>query len=71
MRKTKTFKQEYNYFKVGAKITSTSESRCPLEYGVIYTVVEMLEPSYAGDEAVCFVEGHKYGVTTEYFKEVE
>jgi hypothetical protein len=71
MRKTKTFDKEYNYFEVGTKITSTSERRCPLEYGVIYIVTEMREPIFPEDDAICFVEGHKFGVSTTYFKEVE
>lgn len=70
MRRTKTFEKTYKYFEPGTLITPTS-NRCPLEYGKIYTVIECSEPMDCMDEAIVFVEGHQYGVRTEYLTEVE
>ena len=37
----------------------------------VYRVTKCHEPMYAEDEAICFVEGHRYGVSTEYLRIVE
>lgn len=70
MRRKKTFTVEYNYFEPGTRVTPTS-GRCPLDIGVVYVVTKCLESRDAGDEAVCFVQGRKTGVSTTYLREVE
>jgi hypothetical protein len=69
MRRSKTFTVEYNYFEPGTRITPTS-NRCPLERGV-YVVTKCIEPRDAQDEAVCFVQGRKTGISTTYLREVD
>ena len=61
---TKTVTFEYKVFYVGERIRPTSTSST-LEDG-IYIVTEYCEPIYNGDEAVVFVQGHQYGIGTEY-----
>lgn len=68
MRRIKEFTVEYNYFEPGSKITPTSR-RCPLEMGRVYVVEKCIEPRYAVDGCIVFVEGHKYGIDTEYLRE--
>ncbi|GMU26239.1 MAG: hypothetical protein AMXMBFR16_11440 [Candidatus Uhrbacteria bacterium] len=68
MKRAKTFVVEFNFFTPGTLVTPTSP-RCPLESGKVYTVTKCVEPLCYGDEAVVFVEGHEYGVSTEYLRE--
>lgn len=70
MKLSKTFKVEFNYFEPGTRVTPTS-SRCPLTMGQVYTVTKCIEPRFYADEAVCFVEGRKTGLSTTYLREVE
>ena len=69
MRKTRTFEQTYNAFEVGTLVRPSSP-RCSLPTDV-YRVISMHPPLYAGDEAICFVEGVATGVSTEYLMEVK
>lgn len=69
MKRKKTFEVEYNYFEPGTLVRPTSP-RCPLYTG-IYKVTKMYEPIDVTDEAICFVDGHSYGISTVYLEEVE
>ena len=69
MKRRKTFEVEFEFFDVGAKVVATSP-RCPLDMGKVYTVTKCVEPLCYGDSAVVFVEGHAYGVSTEYVREL-
>jgi hypothetical protein len=68
-RRTRTFEVSYNYFDQGTVVTPTS-TRCPLAIGQNYVITECHEPMFADDKAICFVEGHKTGITTEYLRAV-
>lgn len=70
MKRTKTFEYTYNYFAPGTLVRPTSP-RCSLEDGMAYKVTRCIEPMYAGDKCVIFVEGRKTGVSTEYLTEVD
>lgn len=70
MRQVKTFSVEYNWFAPGTVVTPTS-NRSPLERGHHYTVTKCLEPKFAGDECVVFVEGREQGVSTNYLKAID
>ena len=63
MIKTKTFTETitYYHFPVGTKVCAKPECAY-LEPNQVYTVVEMHEPCYAGDEALLFVDGVKHGI---------
>ncbi len=69
MKMTKTFTVEYEFFTVGAKVVPTSP-RCPLSMGKVYTVTKCIEPLCYGDDAIVFVEGHEFGVSTTYLREM-
>lgn len=69
MKRTKVFEVEYKYFEPGTMVKPTS-NRCSLSEG-IYEIISCTEPLYASDEAICFVKGHKYGISTEYLEEVK
>lgn len=68
-RRTKTFEVSYNFFEPGTLVTPTS-TRCVLNVEQAYRITECHEPMYAEDEAICFVEGHRCGVSTEYLRTV-
>jgi hypothetical protein len=67
MQRTKTFTVTYNYFEPGDLVTPTS-TRCPLDPGV-YKVEMCFKPAYPGDECIVHIEGHQYGVSSEYLRE--
>ena len=66
--KTVTYTETYKMFEVGERIRPTSP-RCSLEPGE-YIVTKCIAPLFAGEESVVFVEGHKYGISTEYLEPV-
>lgn len=67
-RRTKSFTVSYKFFERDTFVTPTSP-RCPLDSNKVYKVIDCFEPTFAGDDAICFVEGHKHGITTEYLRE--
>jgi len=69
-RRTKTFEVSYNFFEPGTLVTPTS-TRSVLNVEQVYLVRECHEPMYAEDAAICFVGGHRCGVSTEYLRTVK
>lgn len=67
---TRAYEVSYRMFDVGERITPTS-NRCPLEMGEVYVVTGCSSPIHGGDDAVVFVEGRPYGVSTEYLTTVK
>lgn len=63
--KTFTNTVRYKMFDVGELIVPVSP-RAPLCAGP-YKVVRCLPPDCVDDEAIVFVEGHKFGMTSEYY----
>jgi hypothetical protein len=68
MRRTKTFEIEYNYFEPGTIVTPTSK-RCPLDAGETYVVSECSGPLEGDQDAIVFVDGHKFGFWSTYLRE--
>jgi len=73
--RSRTFTVHYNYFEPGTLVTPTS-TRSTLKLEHVYRVHSCSEPCYPEDRAICFVsehsngKEHRYGVTTEYLREV-
>lgn len=68
-REAITFRVEYKMFEPGERIRPTS-SRCPLDPGE-YVVTSCVAPISPGDDSTVFVEGHQWGVGTEYLESVD
>jgi hypothetical protein len=68
-REAITFRIEYKMFEPGERIRPTS-SRCPLGPGE-YVVTSCVAPISPGDDSTVFVEGHQWGVGTEYLESVD
>ena len=71
MKRTKTFSVTYNYFEPGTYVVPTS-TRCPLmREGTppLFKVIDCMEPLFAEERCIVYVEGHKFGVDAAYVRE--
>lgn len=69
MRRTVTFEEEYEYFEPDTLVTPSSR-RSVLEVEHVYRVTGCQAPMFPGEEAICFIEGHPYGVDTCFLRTV-
>lgn len=61
-----TFTETYKEFTVG-EVVSPCSGKCSLPNGK-YVVTAFHAPHYPGDQAIVFLEGQKYGVSTEFLE---